>query len=545
MEVDKDKLRQIVMQHSSLKDANGINDYMNVEEFKLELSRLLVKGERDRVSEALALYIKDKHTFKSIRNDDKKEVWVYCDGIYIPNGITYIEQDCRFILEQLYTTNMANRVISKIHTDTYIEQPDFFNKHEEDTYLLPVDNGILNLKTKKLIDFSPNYYFFTKLDIEYKENATCQRIIKFIKEITNNEDDVKLIQEMFGFCLLKDYKYEKAFMLYGEHGRNGKSKLLELLKLMINPKNICGLSLKDIETNDFCISQLHGKLVNIGGDISNYSLKDTSKFKSLTGRDLIDADRKHKTRLYFKSYAKMIFACNNLPIPTEDSDAFWLRWVLIEFPYQFLPQKEISVFDGENNSSIKLQEPSIIEKLSIKSELEGLLVWSIIGLDRLEKNKDFSNKATMKEIKTKWQRKSNSVSAFIQDEIIYSYGDNITKSDFRQSYNEYCTKHRIKKLGDKVIVITLQNKLGISSDYIYDGSKKIYIWENIRFKSLSFKKMVMDKYNIYEGAEIKEQDLYKLFSENKYNDTEIKNKINDLLMSGKIIKKDLTTYKIM
>jgi len=66
--------------------------------------------------------------------------------------------------------------------------------------------------------------------MNYKPKAKCETIKQFIKEITKNEEDVQVIQELFGYCLIKDYKYEKAFMFYGSHGRNGKKQTIRTTK---------------------------------------------------------------------------------------------------------------------------------------------------------------------------------------------------------------------------------------------------------------------------------------------------------------------------
>jgi len=188
----------------------------------------------------------------------------------------------------------------------------------------------------------------------------------------------------------------------------GKSKLLELLKRLVGVENTASISLEDLEKDSFSMSELHNKMINISADISKNAVNNTGNFKNLTGRDQILAARKFKTRIKFVNYAKMVFAANTLPpINDSNSDAFWLRWVLIEFPHQFLPEKELV-----ENKEAKLQDPQIINKLLDENEMEGLLTWSIEGLDRLEEQKDFSNKATAKQVKYDWMKRSNSVAAF-------------------------------------------------------------------------------------------------------------------------------------
>ena len=104
---------------------------------------------------------------------------------------------------------LFKKVIDKLEPDTAINSDTFFNTNH--ICEIPVLNGILNLKTRELMPFSPDKVFFSKINAEYKSKAKCVKIDNFLKEVLANEEDVKVFYEMVGFCLLKDYAFEKAF----------------------------------------------------------------------------------------------------------------------------------------------------------------------------------------------------------------------------------------------------------------------------------------------------------------------------------------------
>ena len=110
-------------EYNSQKLAKKINSD-KIQYDKSELKRIvlthLLKGEIDHATEILCQEIKDKEEIYTTREDEKSEVWIYQDGIYIPNGKTYIKEFCRLVLEESYTAYLANLVISKLETDTYI-----------------------------------------------------------------------------------------------------------------------------------------------------------------------------------------------------------------------------------------------------------------------------------------------------------------------------------------------------------------------------------------------------------------------------------------
>lgn len=468
---------------------------MEFEKIKRQIELQLLspeKGSNQIAIDIAANYILLDNHIKCIRQDDKDEFWIYRNGIYLPEGKTYILEICDQLFHVAYSPQKVNNVCAKIKAKTFIDINDFFDQQMQYDNLVAVQNGIINLKTRELESFSHKYYFFNKLNMSYNKNSVCNNFIKFVKEITLQEEDYLVIQELFGFCLLKNYKFEKGFMFYGANGRNGKSKLLEILKEFVGRKNVSSVSLVEIEKKPFAICNLQNKLVNIGSDISNEALNFTGNFKKLTGRDTISADRKNKSYIDFVNYAKMIFTANELPPVNTLSDAFWLRWVIIEFPYQFLTKKEIDSLPIDKREGVFLQDPDVTEKLTTPKEMEGLLNWSIDGLHRLLKNKDFSNKETAKENHLIWLRRSNSVSAFIFDEIIEDFDKKVSKTDFKKRYLSYCRINNIKTLSDKVLKRTIEAETGATDKRVDEkvegvGFTKISYWEGISFKDINFK----------------------------------------------------------
>jgi len=462
-----------------------------IEELTTYVIQLLLLNKKSDATEEIVKYIRKRNTILTTRYDEKPEMWIYREGIYVPEAKTYIEEINRIVLGVAYTSHISNNIIRKIMSESYIDPDKFFNQQNDYPEQIPVQNGLLNIKTKKLIPFTEKYIYFNKLSVKYNPKATCEVFKKFISEITKNEQDIKAIQELIGYCLLKEYRYETAFMFYGSNGRNGKSKLLSTIEALLGAENITNISLQEIEKSHFSLSDLHNKLVNISPEISKSAINNTGTFKQLTGRDRIAADRKHKTIIKFVNYAKMIFTSNELPPINTNSDAFWLRWLVIEFPHQFLSKKEYNILSDEEKKKSKIQDTEIINKLTTQEELEGLLVWALEGYQRLSKNRDFTNDRTANDVKKDWSMRSNSVLAFSEDNIMVDYDGYITKKDFRISYINFCKKNKIKPLSDKVIKITLENEFGANPNrkWITEGDEQnqYWIWDGISFRGDSNK----------------------------------------------------------
>jgi len=454
-------------------------------EIKLSIIEALTDRDTSRRGEATEIMVQlleRDNRFYTIRDDDKEEIWAYNNGIYIPNGGTIIKEKCREIMEENNTSQFVNQVIFKIMTDTYVDQNSFFNNNIIDEVV--TENGILNLKTAELTPYDPNKIFFTKIPIKYQNSSICPNIIQFLKEVLKTEEDLPVMQELFGYLLWKEYNIERAIMLIG-NGRNGKSKTMDLMKRFIGYENYSSIALQNLEGDNFHKAQLHKKLANLCGDIDDRALKFTGSFKELTGRDNITANRKFKTHINFENYAKLIFSANTLPRTHDISEAFFMRWVLLEFPYTFVKEDEYSK-KGKSNM-IKLRDPNIIQKIATDEEMSGLLNWAIEGLNRLQERKDFTYNKTSGEVKNMWLRKSDSFMAFCLDTIEEQYGNQIRKSEIRHVYHEYCKKHKLKPVGDKAIAYTLMTQFGAYDQYITLDNEKVYVWCGIDYQNLEEK----------------------------------------------------------
>jgi putative DNA primase/helicase len=332
----------------------------------------------------------------------------------------------------------------------------------------------------RLSPFTPEKIFFNKLPVIYDPTKKCPKIDKFLRDVLANEEDVKVYYELCGFGLLDEYKYEKAFMFHGE-GRNGKGKSIELVKRLFGIENCSAVPLHALRGEDFSISELFGKRLNLAGDIGSQDLKETNMFKSLTGRDLVAGKRKFLRNIHFENNAKFVFACNELPMVYDMTRGFWDRWILLDYPYTFVTQEELD--KAEEKSKLKLKDDEIITKITTPDELSGLLNEAIVGMVRLKKNRKFSVTKGSEEVKQTWIRKSNSFIAFCFDKIQDEYDGRIEKKVLRKRYAEYCKQHKVSPKSDFVIKKVLVENYGateIRGEGIM-GTRNDY-WEGIAWR---------------------------------------------------------------
>ncbi len=449
---------------------------------KEEVLSLMQRKMYGEATEIIVKEIEEKEYIYTTKTDAKPEVWVYKEGIYQPDGESHIKEILREIMEENYSEWLYNQIISKIKADTFIDPELFFKDGDE--FEIPVQNGILNLKTLELKEFNPTKIFKAKLPIKYKEGEACPLIDKFLSEILSCPEDKDVFYELAGFGLIKNYFLEKAFMLVG-NGRNGKSRAVELLKRLVGYDNCASVPLSSIDSNSPFVWKLWKRFFNCAGDINSKDLRDTAMFKQLTGGDMISANIKFKNAIEFHNYAKLVFACNDLPRVYDYSDGFWERWVLLEFPYKFVTEDVYKNATEEEKKNWKIKDPNIIDKVTTPEEMSGFLNMAILGLHRILKNKKFSYTKGTVEVKNRWIRKADSFMAFCMDMLVGDYDSRITKKELRKRYKEYCVKHKVAGVSDRSIKATLQEMFGVSEEYgkITDfNSNSEYIWTGINWK---------------------------------------------------------------
>jgi putative DNA primase/helicase len=391
---------------------------------------------------------------------DSNEVYWYDGGRYRENGDKRIREFCNVLFKDA-TPRFKEDVIKTIMDKTYIGRNKLMNKS-----LICLENGILNMNTLEVFDHNPKYYQINKLPVKYDPDADCPAIKQFLKEVLY-EEDIQCVKEFVGFCLLREYKFHKAFMFYGE-GANGKSTLINLITAFLGKKNISSESLHDLLNDRFAKANLYGKLANLFADIPSNALMQTGVFKTLTGEDMISAQKKFCHSFTFCNHAKLVFSANKLPETWDRTDAFFRRLIPINFPYRF---------EGDSADEDK------IKKLTTPEELSGFLNFAMDGLRQLLANGKFSGSRGVEGIKKQYTRMSDSMRAFCDEMLKLNPAGRIVKKELYMAYCDYCREKKLVMITDN----TFGKKLPMVFSGIRDGrpligDKREHCWFGISLK---------------------------------------------------------------
>ena len=346
--------------------------------------------------------------------------------LYTYNNGKYYEDDEKNSKIKLTMINKLPALKDKDQRETYQNLRLKVKDGKPNEYPLMVNfrNGMYNLEKDEFQEHTPDIFSLNQINCIYNPDATCVFVDRLLDNVSCKNKAIRtLLEEMLGYILIGDCRFQKSFILLGE-GANGKSVFLDMIVNWLGSENCSSLALEDL-SDRFRPSQLVGKMVNIGDDSGADLLKNTAIFKKLVSGDPITLEFKHGQPFSYANRAKMIFSANNLPPSSDKSNGFMRRMTIIPFNAKFLP-------------SDKDYDPLIGQKVRTEDAKSYILNLAIKSAKRIIKNKQFSIPDVVIDEINKYEVANNNVLSYL-DEVPSIIGKDVTKT--YANYCLYCVKN--------------------------------------------------------------------------------------------------------
>lgn len=331
-------------------------------------------------------------------------------------------------------------------------------------YIL-VKNGIYDLNTSQLSPFDYTKVFINKINYDYVSGhddevlSSEQNLVETTldKMSCGDEDVYFLLKEIIGYCLYRKNTFRVCPILVGD-GSNGKSSYIKMIQHLLGESNYSSLSLSDIQTT-FRPAEIAGKLVNLGDDINNDYIKDTSDIKKLITGETIIVEHKNKRAFQLKSYAKMIFTTNDLSNVSDKSMGWMSRIQTIPFNAVFSKDDD----DYDRNIDTKLEADKC---------MEYLLSISIDAIQDVLNRDAFTVSKVVEEMKKEYGKQNNTLLQFF-DEVddLDDYIVGKKRGELLLSYKSFCIENGIDHSLSSVKLGKYINKLG----YATNGNSRLYV----------------------------------------------------------------------
>lgn len=257
--------------------------------------------------------------------------FVYRSGVYVADmsGAILKTEIRKLIYPELIKSSVIDRVYKLFLQDADLQiKADEVNRYPPEW--INFQNAFYDPVSGELVPHDPEYRAINQIPMEYHpgEKVSGVEVEKWLRFITPNPEDRQMLLEYCGYCLTRDTRMQKFLILVGSGG-SGKSTLIRLLETILGEDNLSHVSLKELSQR-FASYGLMGKLCNSCADLETGALEDTSVLKKLLGEDGIRAEAKGKDAISFKSYAKMLFSTNELPLVlSERSNGFFRRVMVL------------------------------------------------------------------------------------------------------------------------------------------------------------------------------------------------------------------------
>lgn len=325
-----------------------------------------------------------------------------------------------------------------------------------------------------LIKDRKDYLFSYALNLNYKASNDNNNnyFLDFVHDVFAEDiDTLREFKKFLGLCL-SDIRWLKVcFFLYGP-SNTGKSVLLNVLKRIIGDEWSSSVSFTQM-ANEFAVTQLLGKRINLSPEVSGASNRRLDIFKSLTGNDAVTACFKGKDHFQFVNEALLVFACNNFPPiqAIDEFDSFLSRIIIFPFKNVISRQNWIDNLDEK-----------------IVEDKDEIINFAVEGLVLLQEDEFcFRESEAMIECKQEFVGLYNSFSIFADLYLEEDCNATILSKEIRDKYINFCMSENYMSLADNVWPQVLKQKYHCKQKTISVNemgmTKRVRGYQGVRFKN--------------------------------------------------------------
>lgn len=289
--------------------------------------------------------------------------------VFRKKGSNYSE-----ISSNLKRTTFKQNIMKEAAEIFYQSDPDFINNLDKNRQLLCFENGVWDFDSRAFRDGRPDDYITLTTGIKYipfnssKPNdiSIKSEIEDFMYKLFPIDELRRYIWEHLASTLIGKNK-SQTFNIYNGCGRNGKSKLVELMSMVLGDyKGVVPITLVTQKRNNIGslspeIAALKGVRYAVMQEPSKGDRLNDGIMKELTGEDPIQGRGLYQDAITFVPQFKLVVCTNTLfDIKTND-DGTWRRIRLCEFMSKFVKDPNPNEhspyeFEVDQNIAIKFEK---------------------------------------------------------------------------------------------------------------------------------------------------------------------------------------------
>lgn len=368
-------------------------------------------------------------------------MYVYENGVYVKLTDEIMEFK---IMDLLKNTKSQVRRECKTYLKKFAEA-----KEVESPNKILFNNGIYDIEDKTLTEDTGESVFFNKLATDFIQDAEPQPIVdKFLNDITCGDESIKkLLLQMIGYSLMRSNPYQVFFFLDG-NGKNGKSVLFDFIKYAVGEQNTSSLSIHNL-TDRYGVGLLRDKLINIGDDVPQDYIGDTSIIKKAVSGETILVEEKFKDKEILNFEGTLIFSGNGIPKFGDKTDGLMRRIVTVPMKAKFIDKV---------NRDLNLKD-----KLLTPANAEYLISLSVAALHEVLTD-GFCECEAANEAKHDFEISNNNVYEYFTEHE--EFIDGRSTNTVYLSYNTWCQQNGYKDVFSKIKFTNFMKQYGYNTKQI-------------------------------------------------------------------------------
>ena len=246
---------------------------------------------------------------------------------------------------------------------------------DQDPWLLNTPDGIVNLRSGELVPHEPTRFLTKTTKVGPKPGEPTLWLAFLNKIMHNDQEMVRYLQKIFGYCLVGTTKEHQMYFGYGT-GANGKGVTLNTMRDLLGDygveANIETFVASAHDRHPTELADLRGARLVTCGETDEGQRWAEARIKMLTGGDPVKARFMRQDFFTYVPQFKLFLAGNHKPRLQNIDEAIERRFRLIPFTYT-VPKPER---DTDLAEKLKLEWPQILQWA-----IDGCLAWQAEGLD--------------------------------------------------------------------------------------------------------------------------------------------------------------------
>lgn len=175
------------------------------------------KGQKNAARDLAVRLLREEYDFVTVSDNEQMYCYNPETGVYESDAKQVVKARLEEMLQLHYSSHESREIIGRLKAGDYIDREEFGQSGSS----VCVANGVVDIETGEMSEFSSGYYFRSRLPVEYDPDADCTQFREYLEDVCP-ADNIPLLQEFVGYCLQPQMDHKKGTHHSRSHRRGKK-----------------------------------------------------------------------------------------------------------------------------------------------------------------------------------------------------------------------------------------------------------------------------------------------------------------------------------